>query len=956
MALLYPPILSTYLPAFVQGEVLKIPYSISPYQEDLGDIKAVHVIIQEQNTNRAVLSKNLGIKEFAYGAERYINLSTEEYGFKINTYYKVQMRICKQISDEQNGFNLEFLENVKKDCSEWSTVCLIKPISKPKLIFENEEWVPYKVGENEKINTKEKENGYFLGVLTFENENEKEHLQSYRIRLYNEENKLLEDSGNVYTGSLSPNSILFKYKSGLQTANQIYTLQISYSTNNLYSEDLTYKFQIEVLEGSLPLLDLEVEDKPKYGAIFINITEGKNEQQQSIVGNYMLVRSSADSGFSVWEDIEMFHITAGSFTGLTYKDYTVTPSVFYRYGVQKILQKDNISEIRGQRKVLLKNTAVVIEDIFLYDGVNSLKIEYNPNISSYKRTILESKSETLGSPYPFIRRNADVNYRQFSLNGLISYNMDNLDKDLENEIIYVDSEGYRVRGASLNSPFLNDILNMKISIQGDSSSEGEFLINELRKVDNFNQEIYLEQIFREKVMDFLYSDKVKLFKSETEGVMLIRLMDISLTPETQLGRKLYSFSATAIEVDEPIFSNYGKYGLVDIGEFKQDEDLAIAEVKINQITLDNIPKEGHNIISDIREKVKNKISSNSIYSIKDYRFIRITFESNPYKIEDKNLAFGYKVNINGQEFKMITNVFQVSNKDMILDSNTKIIVYGPGKVTVDFIYDELAEINKSSLQNITARYGKVGQIKRTVNSKYISKLDNLVNHIKSNHTFQYNVISNDLSAKKYFAYISLIKDITIQAQPGALFLIADGKDSVAQKNFSLAVMNSTGVMHYNNENENIINGIYCYGIRLIPKGSNDSQEFNRFRVRDAEYNINPNTDTYLNFESIKDPQFQTIYFANNEAKIFYNNEWCDIYTLEDTPSNGDKSEVLLSINKVSKIDELGDKDIVVETPFEVLIDYYVELSEGYSDIIIGTEPDESEPDPEIPTPEPEGGE
>lgn len=939
MALLYPPILSTYLPAFVQGEVLRIPYSISPYQEDLGDIKAIHLIIQEQNTNRAVLSKNLGIKEFAYGAERYIDLSTEEYGFKINTYYKVQMRICKQISDEQNGFNLEFLENVKKDCSEWSTVCLIKPISKPKLIFENEEWDPYKVGENEKINTKEKENGYFLGVLTFENENEKEHLQSYRIKLYDEENALLEDSGVVYTGSLSPNSILFRYKASLQNLNQTYTLQISYSTNNLYSEDLTYKFQIEVLEGSLPLLDLEVEDKPEYGAIFINITEGKNEQQQTIAGNYMLVRSSADSGFSVWEDIEMFYITADSFEGLTYKDYTVTPSVFYRYGVQKILQKDGVSEIRGQRKVLLKNTAVVIEDIFLYDGVNSLKIEYNPNISSYKRTVLESKSETLGSPYPFIRRNADVNYRQFSLNGLISYNMDNLNKDLENEIIYVNSKGYRARGTSLNSPFLNDILNMKISIPEESLSEGRFLIDELKKVDNFNQEIYLEQIFREKVMDFLYSDKVKLFKSETEGVMLIRLMDISLTPETQLGRKLYSFSATAIEVDEPIFSNYEKYGLVTIREFKQDEELAIAKVKINQITLDNIPKEGYNIISDIRKKVKNKISSNSIYSIKGYRFIRITFESNPYKI-DNDLAFGYKVNINGQEFKMITNVFQVSNKDMVLDSNTKIIVYGPGKVVVDFIYDELAEINKSSLQNITARYGKVGQIKRTVNSKYITELDNLVNHIKSNHTFQYNVISNDLSVKKYFAYISLIKDVTIQAQPGALFLIADGKDPAAQKNASLVVINSTGVMHYYNESENIINGIYCYGIRLIPEGSNDSEGFNRFRVRDAEYNIN--TNTYSNFESIKDPQFQTIYFASNEAKIFYNNEWCDIYILEDVPSDNDNSEVLLSVNKVSKINELTGKDIVVETPFEVLIDYYVELSEGYSDIIIETEPEGGE--------------
>mgnify|MGYP003311116002 CR=1 FL=1 len=73
----------------------------------------------------------------------------------------------------------------------------------------------------------------------------------------------------------------------------------------------------------------------------------------------------------------------------------------------------------------------------------------------------------------------------------------NVIKNLENEIIYVDSEEYRARGTSLNSPFLNDILNMKISIQGESKES--LLMDELRKVDNFNQEIYLEQIFRERL-------------------------------------------------------------------------------------------------------------------------------------------------------------------------------------------------------------------------------------------------------------------------------------------------------------------------------------------------------------------------------------------------------------------------------------------------------------------------
>ena len=51
-------------------------------------------------------------------------------------------------------------------------------------------------------------------------------------------------------------------------------------------------------------------------------------------------------------------------------------------------------------------------------------------------------------------------------------------------------------------------------------------------------------------MDFLYANNVKLFRSTQEGNILVKLMDISFTPEAQLGRMIYSFSATAHEVDE----------------------------------------------------------------------------------------------------------------------------------------------------------------------------------------------------------------------------------------------------------------------------------------------------------------------------------------------------------------------------------------------------------------------
>ena len=54
-------------------------------------------------------------------------------------------------------------------------------------------------------------------------------------------------------------------------------------------------------------------------------------------------------------------------------------------------------------------------------------------------------------------------------------------------------------------------------------------------------------------------DDIKLFKSPTEGNILVKLMNITFEPVASLGRILYSFSANAVEIDEPTFENYKKY-------------------------------------------------------------------------------------------------------------------------------------------------------------------------------------------------------------------------------------------------------------------------------------------------------------------------------------------------------------------------------------------------------------
>ena len=57
----------------------------------------------------------------------------------------------------------------------------------------------------------------------------------------------------------------------------------------------------------------------------------------------------------------------------------------------------------------------------LTDGEKQLKIKYDPKVSSFKDTILESKTDTIGGQYPFFFRNGWVRYKEIPISGLISY-------------------------------------------------------------------------------------------------------------------------------------------------------------------------------------------------------------------------------------------------------------------------------------------------------------------------------------------------------------------------------------------------------------------------------------------------------------------------------------------------------------------------------------------------------
>lgn len=77
-----------------------------------------------------------------------------------------------------------------------------------------------------------------------------------------------------------------------------------------------------------------------------------------------------------------------------------------------------------------------------------------------------------------------------------------------------------------------------------------------------DQTVYVERKYREKVMEWLSNGEPKLFRSETEGNMIVMLSGVSFAPYEKAGRMVYTMSATVTEIAEYNGNNLLEYNLI----------------------------------------------------------------------------------------------------------------------------------------------------------------------------------------------------------------------------------------------------------------------------------------------------------------------------------------------------------------------------------------------------------
>ena len=857
---LYPPTIDTAMPAFVavNNSSCRAFFSLSKFSST-STIKSVHVSIVKQSSGQSVVNKTDNAEKGRYrsagiiivnsapipveGVDNYyyIDILNEDIkagdkiGWRPGWIYKFQIRLSA-VEYQGTPGQAAWLVAEAGNFSEWSTYCTTKATGMPLIqvpIFEfdsgsrtgsnSEETIPVSLSTLE-----------FSG--TYSNPSDvSETLYSYKLDLYSDVGKKIESSNTLYTNQYyTPNQMKHLFKTELIDGKD-YSVNLEYTTINKLSGSYTFRISNNhsVTESTtISAITCDNVDSAglpeEYVKKFKKITSLEVEEEEGRVGiklymnssnvyngNICLRRASSKDNYSSWDDIKIVVCTNKIVNDLDIiYDNTVESNVWYKYAIQTI-------GINGERSLMNpaepeRATPIIREFRYSYligENGKQLALKFNSNMNSYIYNYSESKTDTIGGKYPFITRNGNMKYRTFPVNALISFNMD------ENGLFITDEEIYCGEDGKPYKKIISDYQKRR--------DEEHFDIYDYKR----------EYDFREKVLEFLQDGKPKLFKSATEGNIIVRLMQVAAQPNQSLDRMIYSFTSTAHEVAEATMANYLKYNFYSVGNYSTSFEFY--QTRIGQLDIDF--KIGENIIQKIWEKYD--MSTRNIGGIrrtlKKVHHLSLEFTDPPLRVYTepyKELVLGNNIQYNDSTIITVragykrTYIFDenvsfvgkynpetkqfVGNSVKVLGTNLDNDIYNEKgelintvHVTVDFLYDvgEEPYVEKQIAKKVADK--NIGQVFSTYRPGA-----NIYNEVYYKFYYEWEL---------QFRRLTRVNWTCIEALPGAVFKVIDTVDNDQGGTTTREMyhdMNWTGVLNF--EGLGPIVGLSYVGMRK-PDGTID---------------------------------------------------------------------------------------------------------------------------------------
>ena len=505
MEKLYPPYINGTIPAFYYSEgatKIVVPFTMNRAVQ-AGDVAGFALKIKNISGDVKCVEQDVDAYDIS-SSNASVTFSSKE-TFVVGQYYKAQLAYISS-----NGV-----------IGYYSTVGIIKCTTRPKVEIEGLAFGQANMHQYS-----------YTGVYSQYGGDATEKMYSYRFLLTDVNGNVIADSDekihSTSTDDLPYESHeTFAIKKEFSSNSTYYLQFIATTVNKLTVSSVRYRL---VPNKTVPPdinVSLNAVMDFNNGYTFLTMTP-LDESTEFVSGNFVLCRASNEDNYA-WEEIQRFDFHAQSIAEWRYKDFTVEQGKIYKYSIQQY----NAQGIYSDR-IETEEVAADFEDMFLFDGKKQLRIRYNPKVSSFKTTLLEVKTDTIGSKYPFFSRNGNVEYKEFTISGLLSY--------------FVDEDE-------------NFISMQDLGLDGFFSKDDPF--GKYRTTNIVDYNIMAERIFKNIVLDWLNDGRVKLFKSPAEGNYLVRLMNVSLTPMDQLSRMLHTFNATAYEVADFNSDNLVYYGFIN---------------------------------------------------------------------------------------------------------------------------------------------------------------------------------------------------------------------------------------------------------------------------------------------------------------------------------------------------------------------------------------------------------
>ena len=619
---LFPPILAVNLPASdvnkTGEENFHIKFSFSQFNSKK-DIAGIQCTIRKIKDNSNALSTKAAryeIMQFDSSAIYqdtldsnffYIPIDKDAIDNLSNAYYKVQLRfISKDASPitaaDQDIFPSWIAENPGL-FSEWSTVGLLRFVIPPKVEIEdlsNYDKKLLTVKANVVYDTEKKESDY---IEKFK----------YSLYLQTDLNNPIETSGWLLSSS-DTKVLTYEFKKELSDKTP-YRVKLEYQTHEDYRPvtgvipNEPQDFTIKLSENEPPIdnVSMSYTPNPDRGIISVKISNIDPEKAKKYLDsntkllNIIIKRTDSTTQFSQWETIQDCKITLNQTDSFPWDDNTVEGGIWYKYGYYVKYYENNSAKITNLYVPDQNPQMCYIEDMFLTNVKGTLRVRLNQQIDTLKYIVNEQVITTLGNKYPVIFRSGNTKYRQFNISGTIATGGDRVETipEKHNPCPTTGTPTFDSNSLKGESLFLSeeDLLNSygNIEVEGKEVSIYEADYKEKYNITSQNNFIF-EKALRDKVIDFLYDNSAKLFKTLTEGNIIVKLTNISFTPNKTTGRMIYDFSATATEIAETTIENYDKYNIINIdhtnGHFEyeviiSDTPITVEESESTPTTISN---------------------------------------------------------------------------------------------------------------------------------------------------------------------------------------------------------------------------------------------------------------------------------------------------------------------------------------------------------------------------------